>query len=197
MARPKTRGTRKIRGRKQKRRTRRKFHKGKKRTTRRKKGGMFKKNDKVKYKGKCTWEVVSYDGATGSYQLKHLTDEDREVNTPAEKVSHCDQETNIPPAPQLKRQDTMPFPESKSTSPPTLPQEPERQFRPIFTRSSPSPYEEAEEWVKKQTNVAQSMREKLHKKIAAKRAASAPPKIGGTRKRRRRKHKKRRKTKRL
>ena len=37
----KQRGTRKIRGRKQKRRTRRKFSKGKKRTTRRKKGGMI------------------------------------------------------------------------------------------------------------------------------------------------------------
>ena len=211
MARSKTRGNRKILRRKQKRRTRRKSRKGKKRTTRRKKGGMFKKNDKVKYKeGKCKWKVVSYDGATESYQLIHLDDKNREVNTPAKNVSGCDEETNIPPPPQLRRQPTMlPPSETKSTSPPTLPQGPQNQFEPIkgpiFTRESdtPSPYEEAQEWVKKQTNEARSMSRNLHELIAKKRekekkerAKSTPPNMGGTRKRRRRKHKKRRKTKR-
>ena len=84
----------------------------------------------------------------------------------------------------------MPFPESKSTSPP------QHQFKPIFTRlGTPSP--EAQQWVEDQTKVARSMSRNLHEQIAKKRAASAPlPNIGGTRKRRRRKHKKRRKTKR-
>jgi len=171
---------------------------------------MFKKNDKVKYKGgECTWVVVSYDPVTETYQLKHLTDEDRpEKNTISENVSGCDEETNIPPPPQLRRQPTMlPPSETKSTSPPTLPQGPQYQFKPInegpiFTRPSdtPSPYEEAQEWVKKQTNEARSMSRNLHdliaKKRAKERAASAPLNRGGTRKRRRRKHKKRRKTKR-